>query len=151
LVDKKDKFFAEVDLSKAYPQKLAGAKRTFAVRRKDGKDKSVVITDILKALKPVSYTWHMHTEQRVEVSSDGKEIVLRHDNGKRLSIRIVSPADGIFQTNTINLAKPQFDATGQTDIQIRIPTLKTKKIVSVEFRPLYEEPLRGQTDMRKAL
>lgn len=156
MVDKIDKFFAAVDLSKTYPQKLAGAKRTFVVRRKDGKDKSVVITDILKALKPVSYTWHMHTKQKVEVSSDSKEIVLRHDNGKRLSMRIVSPADGIFQTKTINLAKPQFDATGLTDIQIRIPSLKKEKqekkeMVSVEFRPLYEQPLRGQTDMRKAL
>lgn len=133
MVDKEDKLFAEVDLSKTYPQKLACAKRTFAVRRKDGKDKSVVVTDILKALKPVSYIWHMHTEQKVEVSSDGKEIVLRHKNGKRLFMRIVSPADGIFQTKTINLQIPQFDATGLTDIQIRLPLQKDERTIAVEL------------------
>ena len=134
LTDKEDKFFAEVDLSKTYPQKLASAKRTFAVRRKDGKDESVVITDILKALKPVSYSWHMHTEQKVEVSSDGKEISLNHKNGKRLSMRIVSPADGIFRTKTISLAKPQFDTAGLTDIQIRIPLQKEEENITVAFR-----------------
>ncbi|MBI1272453.1 DUF4962 domain-containing protein [bacterium] len=133
MVDKIDKFFAAVDLSKTYPQKLAGAKRTFVVRRKDGKDKSVVITDILKALKPVSYTWHMHTEQKVEVSSDGKEILLSHKNGKHLSMRIVSPADAIFRTKTISLAKPQFDTAGLTDIQIRLPLQKDERTIAVEL------------------
>lgn len=137
LTDNEDKFFAALDLSKTYPQKLASAKRTFAVRRKDGKDETVVITDILKALQSVSYTWHMHTKQKVEVSSDGKEILLSHKNGKRLSMRIVSPADGIFHTKTISLAKPQFDTAGLTDIQIQIPLQKEEEeeeTIAVEFR-----------------
>ncbi len=77
----------------------------------------------------------MHTEQKVEVSSDGKEILLSHKNGKRLSMRIVSPADGIFRTKTISLAKPQFDTAGLTDIQIQIPLQKEEEeTIAVEFR-----------------
>ena len=131
--DKPGKFVADIDLAEAYPESLAGARRTFEVIRRNGKDERAVVTDTLKALRPVSYTWHMHTTQEVKQAPDGRNLTLRAKGGKLLKLRIISPSDCSFRTEEIRLQKPQLASPDVTDIKVRIPKFEGERKISIEF------------------
>jgi hypothetical protein len=82
-----DRAFAIADLTSAYAGRATSVRRGVAlVHRKD-----VVIHDEVRATKPTSVWWFMHTRAHIELGRDGRSAVLKQ-NGKRIFVTITVPS-----------------------------------------------------------
>jgi hypothetical protein len=90
---------AIADLSTAYARQAESVKRGVALI--DGRSRFLV-EDEIRAKRPSTVWWFMHTEAEVAVGTRGNTAILTRD-GKRLEARILSPAGARF---TVMSARP---------------------------------------------
>jgi hypothetical protein len=124
-----DRAFAIADLTPAYADRATSVRRGIAlVRRKD-----VVVHDEVRATKPTSVRWFMHTRAQIELGSDGRSAVLKQ-NGKRMFVTITAPSSAQVSVVDARPLPGSPDPTGQNlnagyqKLAIDVPSATTVEI-----------------------
>lgn len=131
-----DKRSGTVDLTAAYAGQVESAKRTFELT-----GKRLAITDELNAPSPVEVTWHMHTDAKIEVQSEGRRAVLSRD-GKQVVAQIIGLPGARFEVAPADpepAAKanpPMRKVTRHTEkLVVRLPEKVSELRLRVELAP----------------
>lgn len=114
--------YAVADVTAAYGKKLSYWHRGVALE--GGR---VTVVDEVAAKSPVKVTWHFHTPAKVQIAADGKSALLTEGKAK-LTLSIVSPADGKFQTRSANPPEPQRQNTGVNKLVIELSNVSKTRI-----------------------
>ena len=119
-----------VDLTQGY--KLSGATRVWrGVALRDRRSR-VLLQDELELQKPADVVWTMHTKAKATLA--GSRATLRQGS-KTLEAQIVSPANGVFNFEEVNLAAPQRPTKGLGKLLIRLPRQSGDVRIAILFTP----------------
>lgn len=124
------KVLAVADLTKAYES--AGATRVWrgvALREERSR---VLVQDELELTQPTDVVWTMHTQAKVTL--EGARATLRK-GGQTLHARILSPVDGRFSFEEVQLASPQRPARGMGKLLVRLPEQQGAVRLAVLLQP----------------
>lgn len=117
---------AELDLSDAYPD----ARRTTRTFTLDGR--VLTITDAVRSSERTTLTWHLHTPARVTVGKTGATL---DNNGKRVELRVLEPANAQILAEPDETSRPQLPVDGITHLRVRVRADK-EATIRVQLRPL---------------
>jgi hypothetical protein len=119
---------ALIDLKDAYSDDARQAMRGIAMIDR----RQVLIQDELELKDNVDVIWGMHTGAEVRIS--GSTATLRQ-NGKTMTMQILSPSGAKFDQTSIRLPAPQEPVNGVRKVFIRLPSVKKSVTVAVLFTP----------------
>jgi len=115
-----------IDLSGAYPGKLARHERTVLLRGR----KNLTVRDEIDAPQGVEALWGMVTDADVKI--DGTRAVLRK-GGKVLTARLLSPLGAKFETVSTRPPSPQRQNDGTRKLVVRLPGKVKQVKIEVEM------------------
>jgi hypothetical protein len=113
-------YFFVIDLSQAY--NIGRVQRRIELIR--GQD--LKITDDIEANSPHDVVWNMITPANVETNG---AVATLSQNGRTLSVRILSPADGRFQVQPAAGPPPEAQTGNLKRLTLSLASVKTARIV----------------------
>ncbi len=118
--------YAITDLSEAYG--AAQCERGVAMLER----RHILIQDEVKTEQPADITWNMLTAANVEI--DGNTATLTQDS-KVLQIRILSPENGFFKTESANPPEPQGQQDHIKKLVVGLPEKTSSSRISILMSP----------------
>ncbi|HEX6972587.1 MAG TPA: heparinase II/III family protein, partial [Limnochordia bacterium] len=131
---------AIADLTPAYRRDAVRVQRGIALL---DQRRQVLIQDEIETRSPSEIWWFMHTRADVRLGADGRTALLER-NGRRLSARILSPAEASFTVMEARPLPTSPDPAGQNPnsevrkLAIRLDDV-TKTTLAVQLVPLADE------------
>jgi len=117
-----------MDLTKAYPGKLARQQRGIAMIAR----RHVVVQDEIQAPQPVEALWGMITDAEVQIKGPAAEL---SKPGWALSARVLSPPGAIFDLVSTAAPPPQNPNRGTRKLVVRLPEKVTELRLVVALTP----------------
>jgi hypothetical protein len=134
---REDEASAVADLTAAYaPAGATHVLRGIALR---DRRRQILIQDEIETRTPVDAVWAMHTRASIAIAPDGTHATLTQQ-GKTLSVRLLSPAGARFQAEEVTLAPPQRPLKDERKLLIRLPDkiTKTRIALTLTLGPVQE-------------
>ncbi|MGI6082089.1 MAG: heparinase II/III domain-containing protein [Limnochordia bacterium] len=130
------------DLTPGYQQHARSFKRGIALMDERSQ---VLVQDELETLQPAEVWWFMHTRADITVDGDGR-VALLEQGGKRMAVRILSPAGASFTVLSAVPLPTSPNPLGQNPnenvqkLAIHLPEVTDVRI-TVQFTPLQDHEL----------
>ncbi|NUQ65582.1 MAG: heparinase II/III family protein [Pirellulales bacterium] len=134
-VSEPSRAFAVADLTPAYAKHADRVERGIALLDR----RRVLLQDEVEARQPVDLWWFMHTAAAVQIGADGRGAVLEQE-GKRLSVRLLAPADARFEVRPAEPLPSSPNPDGQRNnreyrkLAVHLPETKSLRL-AVLFQP----------------
>lgn len=119
---------AIIDLKAAYSDDARQARRGIALLDR----KQVLIQDELELKDNVDVSWGMHTNAEIRIN--GSTATLRQ-NGKTVTMQILSPAGASFDQLGVRLASPQEPVNNVRKLFVRLASVKKNVTIAILFTP----------------
>jgi len=124
---------AVVELTDAYDDFAGSARRGLALI--EGR-RAVLVQDELDLKSPCELAWGMTTDAEIEI--EGQVAVLKL-KGKELTVRLLSPSNGVFTIESAEQEPPQHSNAGVRRLMVRLPQASGSTCVAVLLSPQWKD------------
>jgi hypothetical protein len=124
---------AVIDLSDGYSKQATQVLRGLAMLNRS----QVLVQDQVQAKRPVDVVWNFLTPSKIEIAGQTATLT---QGSEKLTVRILSPQNAIFQIVSANPPRPQKQQPGVQNLTVRLPEKAAQATIAVLLTPGQQQP-----------